>query len=81
MRIPAEYIVQIQGKRFVKYAGLLQMAHERGLVELTAAWTYNDADLSLAHASQSLKTAIALKKVATARKRTLESRCLCTGVG
>ena len=26
------------------------MAHERGLVALTAAWTYNDAELSLAHA-------------------------------
>ena len=40
----------IQGKPFVKFAGLLQMAHERGLVALTADWTYNDAELSLAHA-------------------------------
>jgi hypothetical protein len=48
--IPAQHIVMIQGKPFVKFAGLLQMAHERGLVALTAQWTYNDAELSLAHA-------------------------------
>ena len=34
----------------MRFAGLLQMAHERGLVALTAAWTYNDGELSLAHA-------------------------------
>jgi hypothetical protein len=49
-QVPAQYVVQIQGKPFVKYAGLLQMAHERGLVELTAHWTFNDASLSLAEA-------------------------------
>jgi hypothetical protein len=43
-------VAYIQGKAFVKFAGLLQMAHERGLVALTAAWTYNDAELSLAQA-------------------------------
>jgi hypothetical protein len=48
--IPTQYVVMIQGKPFVKFAGLLQMAHERGLVALTADWTYNDAELSLAHA-------------------------------
>ena len=48
--VPAQYVVLIQGKPFVKFAGLLTMAHERGLVALTAAWTYNDAELSLAHA-------------------------------
>jgi hypothetical protein len=42
--------VLIQGKPFVKFAGLLQLAHERGLVSLSADWTYNDAELSLAHA-------------------------------
>jgi len=40
----------IQGRPFVKFAGLLQMAHEKGLVSLTADWTYNDGELSLAHA-------------------------------
>jgi hypothetical protein len=46
----AHHVVLIQGKPFVKFAGLLQMAHERGLVALTADWTLNDAKLSLAHA-------------------------------
>jgi hypothetical protein len=48
--VPAEHIVLIQGKPFVRFAGLLQMALERGLVRLTAEWTYNDAELSPAHA-------------------------------
>jgi len=45
-----QHVVMIQGKPFVKFAGLLQMAHGRGLVALTADWTYNDTELSLAHA-------------------------------
>ena len=44
------HLVVIQGKPFVRYAGLLDLAHQRGLVALTADWTYNDAELSLAHA-------------------------------
>jgi hypothetical protein len=40
--VPAQHVVHIQGKLFVNFAGLLQMAHERGLVSLTADWTYND---------------------------------------
>src|SRR5207249_9487188 len=50
LRIPEKYIVDIQGTMAVRYAGLLLMAHERGLVSITADWTYNDAELSLAHA-------------------------------
>src|SRR5439155_23661399 len=48
--VPPQHVVMIQGRPFVKFAGLLQMAHERGLVSLTADWTYNDGELSLAHA-------------------------------
>ncbi len=48
--VPQQHVVTIQGKPFVKFAGLLQMAHEHGLVALTANWTYNDTELSLAHA-------------------------------
>src|SRR5262249_2986450 len=48
--VPPQHVVLIQGKPFVKFAGLLQMAHERGLVSLTADWPYNDSALSLAHA-------------------------------
>jgi hypothetical protein len=47
--VPPEYIVWIQNKPFVKFAGLLQMAHAQQLVELSESWTYNDAELSLAH--------------------------------
>ncbi len=48
--VPVQHVVMIQGKPFVKFSGLLAMAHERGLVALTADWTYNDGELSLAHA-------------------------------
>jgi hypothetical protein len=48
--VPQQHVVLIQGRPFIKFAGLLQMAHERGLVSLTADWTYNDGELSLAHA-------------------------------
>src|SRR5438128_709476 len=48
--IPPQHVVLIQGKPFVKFSGLLAMAHERGLMALTADWTFNDAELSLAHA-------------------------------
>lgn len=48
--IPAEYVMQIQGKRHVLYAGLVIGAQRSGLVSLSADWTYNDTDLSLAHA-------------------------------
>jgi hypothetical protein len=41
-QIPSQYITLIQGKPFVKFAGLLQMAHAAGLVSLTESWTYND---------------------------------------
>jgi hypothetical protein len=48
--IPSHFIQQLQGRPFVKYVGLLQMAHEAGLTTLTEEWTYNDPELSLAHA-------------------------------
>ncbi|SRR6266567_3063549 len=48
--IPQQHLVTIQGKAFIRYCGLLQMAQQRGLVSLTAEWTYNDTELSLAHA-------------------------------
>jgi len=48
--IDAKFIVWISGRPFVRHAGLLKLAHERGLQSLTVDWTYNDQDLSLAHA-------------------------------
>ena len=48
--IDPKFIVWIQGRPFVRHAGLLKRAHECGLQSLTVEWTYNDAELSLAHA-------------------------------
>lgn len=48
--IDPRHIVMIQGKPFVKCAGLLELAHTRGLQELRVTWTFNDAQLSLAQA-------------------------------
>jgi hypothetical protein len=48
--IDPRHIVLIQGKPFVKFAGLLDLAHKRGLQVLKVDWTSNDAELSLAHA-------------------------------
>jgi hypothetical protein len=49
--IHPRWLVRIQGKPYVLYAGLLAMAHERGLQALTVRWTYNDAEVSLAEAT------------------------------
>lgn len=48
--IAPEHIVELHGKRFITFAGLLALAHTRGLTSLTAEWTYNDSALSLAQA-------------------------------
>ena len=48
--INPKHIVLIQGKPFVKFAGLLEKAHQRGLQSLTVEWTFNDPTVSLAHA-------------------------------
>jgi hypothetical protein len=49
--IDPRHLVTIQGKPFVKFAGLLDLAHKRGLQSLKVDWTYNDGALSLAHAT------------------------------
>jgi hypothetical protein len=49
-RIPKEYTIAIKGKTHVLYTGLVLAARSQGLLTLSADWTYNDADLSLAHA-------------------------------
>jgi hypothetical protein len=48
--IAPQFIVDIQGKAFVQFAGLLALAHARGLVSLTADFIMVTADLALAHA-------------------------------
>jgi len=48
--IDPRHMQMIQGKPFVKFAGLLELAHKRGLQSLSVDWTFNDAEWSLAHA-------------------------------
>jgi hypothetical protein len=50
LRIPAHFLTTVQGTRCIKYAGLLALAHAAGLTSLSATFTYNDAELSIAHA-------------------------------
>ena len=47
---PGQVHPEAAGQDFVRFAGLLQMAQADGLVELSAVWTSNDAEVSLAHA-------------------------------
>ena len=49
--IDPRHIVLIQGKPFVKFAGLLELAHQRGLQSLGVTFTYNDPELALAQAT------------------------------
>ncbi len=49
--IPAHHLVEIQGVKAIKFIGLLMLAHAQGLSTLKAEWTYNDVELSLAHAT------------------------------
>ncbi len=49
--IPQQFIKSIHGKEFVQYAGLLTMAHERGLVNLSAHFISVDSELALAEAT------------------------------
>ncbi len=49
--IPAQFLTEIHGKQFVQYAGLLAMAHERGLVNLSAHFITVSNDLALAEAT------------------------------
>jgi hypothetical protein len=51
MQLLAPYVVHIHGKPFVQYAGLLQLAHARGLQELSAIITLHiDGILAIATA-------------------------------
>jgi hypothetical protein len=49
--IPPQYIQLIHGKPFVRYAGLLAMAHERGLQELEATFITVTEALAVAQAT------------------------------
>jgi hypothetical protein len=49
--IPAQYLQLIDGKPFVKYAGLLALAHAQGLQQLAARFTQVSDTLAVAHAT------------------------------
>jgi hypothetical protein len=49
--IPPQFLTEIHGKHFVQYAGLLSMAHDRGLVNLSAHFISVNDDLALAEAT------------------------------
>src|SRR5205807_6757779 len=49
--IPPQYVQLIHGKPFVRYAGLLAMAHERGLQELEATFITVSEALAVAQAT------------------------------
>jgi hypothetical protein len=52
MQLLAPYVVTIHGRPFVQYAGLLQLAHARGLRELAATiTTHIDGTLAIAEAT------------------------------
>jgi len=48
--IPPQFIVELHGKQFVTFSGLLTLAHERGLVSLKADFITVTAEIALAHA-------------------------------
>jgi len=45
------YVVYLHGKPFIRYVGLLALAHERGLVQLTARIEFHSDALVLASAT------------------------------
>jgi hypothetical protein len=49
--VDPKFVVLIQNKPFVRFAGLLELAHQRGLQSLGVTFTYNDPELSLAQAT------------------------------
>lgn len=50
-KIPAQFVQMIQNKPFVKYVGVLAMAHEAGLVKLEARFVSVTAELAVAEAT------------------------------
>jgi hypothetical protein len=50
-QIPQQFLTEIHGKMFIKYEGLLTLAHERGLVNLSAHFISVTGDLALGEAT------------------------------
>jgi hypothetical protein len=50
LRIPKKHTTDVHGQPHITYKGLIAAAQKEGLLSLAVEWTYNDAELSLAHA-------------------------------
>ena len=62
--IPAQYLVWIQGKPFVKFAGLLWAAHAQGLLKLETTFVQVTADLALAQCTATFASGLVVTDVA-----------------
>jgi hypothetical protein len=51
IKIPSQFLQRIHGKLFVRYVGLLAMAHEQGLVKLEATFVSVTATLAIAEST------------------------------
>ena len=72
--IPAQFLTTIHGKQFVQYAGLLAIAHERGLVNLSAKFISVDSDLALAEATAEFKDGRVFKECSDATPTNVHSK-------
>jgi len=64
--IPAQFLTEIHGKMFIKYEGLLTLAHERGLVTLSAHFISVTGDLALGEATAAFADGKIFKECADA---------------
>lgn len=53
--IAAHFIVELHGKQFVTYAGLLALAHQRGLLSLSASFISVTSELAIAQATATFR--------------------------
>jgi hypothetical protein len=72
--MPAEFLVQIQGKPFVTFQGLLHLAHQQGLLSLTARFISVTADLALAEATAMFHDGRTFTEAADATPTNVNSR-------
>jgi hypothetical protein len=72
--MPAEFLVQIQGKPFITFQGLLHLAHQQGLLSLTARFISVTADLALAEATAMFHDGRTFTEAADATPTNVNSR-------
>jgi hypothetical protein len=71
-RIPPEHIQYLHGKPFVRYAGLLAMAHAKGIVSLTAVFISVTDTLALASAQVVFKDGTTFSDAADATPQNVQ---------